>query len=98
MNETLEKLLLDTLKDLEKTLLGALPRRVHTAVQEIARGILDSSTGTLTTAEYVSYVEELNQTDLKLIDTLNIFFISSPDVMFHSRLIKRYFESRFKGE
>ena len=100
VNETLEKLLLDTLRDLEKTLfiLGALPRRVVTAVQEIARGILDSSTGTLTIAEYASYVEDLNQTDLQLIDTLNIFLINSPDVMFHSRLTKRYFESRFKFE
>ena len=96
VNETLEKLLLDTLQDLEKTLLGAVPRRVHTAVQEIARGILDSSTGTLTIAEYASYVEELDQTDLQLIDNLNIFLINSPDaIIFHSRLTQRYFESRF---
>ena len=98
VNKSLEKLLLDTRKDLEKTLLYALPTRVHTAVFKIARGLLESSTGTLTLSEYASYVKELNQTDRQLIDTINIFSINSPDVMFHSRLTKRYFESRFKGE
>ena len=98
VNESLEKLLLDNRKDLEKTLLYALPTRVHTAVFKIARGLLESSTGTLTLSEYASYVKELNQTDRQLIDAINIFSINSPDVMFHSRLTKRYFESRFKGE
>ena len=98
VNESLEKLLLDTLKDLEKTLLNALPTRVHTAVFKIVRGLLESSTGTLTVAEYASYVKELNQTDRQLIDTMNIFLINSPDVMFHSRLTKHYFESLYKEE
>ena len=94
-NETLERLL-KIRGRLEKTLLSALPKRVFTAVQGIARGIVESTSGILTTKEYRSFIEELDEKDLQLINNLNIFLINPQEVSFHSRLTKLYFESLFK--
>ena len=71
-------------------------KRVFTAVQGIARGIIESTSGILTTKEYRSFIEELDEKDLQLINNLNIFLINPQEVSFHSRLTKLCFESLFK--
>ena len=97
-NKTLEQRLLKIRGRLEKTLLSALPKRVFAAVKAIARGIVESTTGILTLKEYQSFIEELDEKDLQLINNLqlNIFLINPQEVSFHSRLTKLYYESLFK--
>ena len=95
-NKMLEQRLLKIRGCLEKMLLSALPKRVFAAVKGIARGIVESTAGILTLKEYQSFIEELNEKDLQLINNLNVFLINPQEVSFHSRLTKLYFESLFK--
>ena len=86
VNKTLEQQLLATKRGLQKTFLTSLPKHVRTALYKTALSLVDSPSGTITLGEYASLTSALDESDLKLIEAMNVFLINSNGVLFHSRL------------
>ena len=100
-NQTLEKklaMILGMAKSVVRDQIDLLPENVLAVVYEIARSMINSSTGMITAEEYSSLVKKLNKSEKNLIGDVNVFFMRPDEVEFHSRLTKQFFKDLYAGQ